>query len=104
MILPLAILFFWTSGTLSTRTPTSNEYTHSLELLEDEMYTIFWKYDTTTVTFEVHAKTLGWVGFGLSQNGDMTGSDVTITWVKDGQTFFSVSSQTIERIPMQIKS
>ena len=71
----------------------SSEYTHSLDLLDD-IFHIFWKYDTTTITFEIHAKTLGWVGFGLTPDGGMARSDITITWVKDGQTFFSVSSDS----------
>ena len=62
-------LLFLTSSALSAITPTLNDYIHSLELLEDDVYTVFWKYDDTTITFEVHAKTLGWVGFGLSPNG-----------------------------------
>ena len=91
MIPYLTALLFLTSSALSAIKPTSNNYTHSLELLEDDVYNVFWKYDDITITFEVHAKTLGWVGFGLSPNGGMAGSDITITWVKDGQTFFSVS-------------
>ena len=78
---------------VNTVMPLSNDYTHSVELLKDGEFHVFWKYDETTIIFEVHAKTLGWVGFGLSSNGGMAGSDVTITWVKDGQTFFSVSIQ-----------
>ena len=77
-------------GATSVIVPTSDDYTHSLELLKDETYHIFWKYDNATITFEIHAKTLGWVGFGLSPNGGMAGSDVIIAWVKDGQTYFSV--------------
>ena len=71
--------------------PLSNDYTHSLELLDKARYHTFWKYDDTTVTFEIHAKTLGWVGFGISPNGGMAGSDVIIAWVKDGESHFTVS-------------
>ena len=70
--------------------PLSSDYTHSLQLLDEGRFHIFWKYDDTTITFEIHAKTLGWVGFGLSPNGGMTGSDVIVAWVKDGQTHFTV--------------
>ena len=91
MLLPLSILVTWCVGSFAVITPSSTDFTHSTELLENEDYHLFWKYDDTTITFEIHARTLGWVGFGLSLNGGMTGSDVTITWVKDGQTFFSVS-------------
>ena len=36
-------------------------------------------------------QTNGYVGFGISPNGNMNASDVVIGWVKDGQTYFSVS-------------
>ena len=36
-------------------------------------------------------ETRGYVGFGISPNGDMVNSDVVIGWVKDGRTYFSVS-------------
>ena len=32
---------------------------------------------------EVHVATQGWVGFGISPNGDMKGSDVIMGWVTD---------------------
>ena len=76
---------------VNTVMPLSNDYTHSAELVQDGQFHVFWKYNDTTITFEVHAKTQGWVGFGLTPNGGMTRSDVTITWIKDGQTFSSVS-------------
>ena len=79
-----------TFGVTSVIVPIANDYTHSLELMKDETYHVFWKYDNTTITFEIHAKTLGWVGFGLSSNGGMAGSDVIIAWIKDGQEFSSV--------------
>ena len=36
-------------------------------------------------------QTKGYVGFGISPNGNMNASDVVIGWVKDGHTYFSVS-------------
>ena len=36
-------------------------------------------------------QTWGYVGFGLSPNGNMYPADVVIGWVKDGKTFFAVS-------------
>ena len=92
MLSKFIVLFILFSGGSCAIVPSSNSYTHSIELLENEIFYVFWKYNDTTITFEVHAKTLGWVGFGLTPSGGMTGSDVTITWIKDGQTFFSVSS------------
>ena len=37
-------------------------------------------------TLQVHVEALGYVGFGISPNGGMTGADVVIGWVKDDGT------------------
>ena len=72
--------------------PTPPEgFPHSLEL-HPGVYSVYWKYDNDTVTFEVHARTLGYVGFGVSTNGGMAGSDIVIGWVQGEQTWFDVSS------------
>ena len=56
-------------------------------------YILHWKFSTEdeTITFAVNVSTTGWVGFGLSPNGGMAGSDVVIGWVKDQQAHFHVS-------------
>ncbi|XP_035708310.1 DBH-like monooxygenase protein 2 homolog [Folsomia candida] len=36
---------------------------------------------TKTITFELEAETLGWVGFGISPQGGMTGADIFIAGV-----------------------
>lgn len=58
-----------------------------------ERYTMYWSLDsaTRTMSFAVRVQTTGWIGFGLSPNGQMPGSDVVIGWVNDnGDTFFDV--------------
>jgi hypothetical protein len=54
-------------------------------------YTESLSFNATHITFELHVKTRGYVGFGISPNGKMYPSDVVIGWVKDGVTHFSVS-------------
>lgn len=44
------------------------------------------------VTFEVQVRTLGYIGFGFSPDGDRAGADVVIGWVDQGQTYFQVSA------------
>ena len=51
---------------------------------------VYWQYNDTHITFEVHVDTLGYVGFGLSPNGKMFPADVVVGWVKDGEVHFSV--------------
>ena len=58
------------------------------------LYELYWNFDNAeeTISFAVRAQTTGWVGFGLSPNGQMPNSDVVIGWVTDeGQTVFHVS-------------
>ena len=57
------------------------------------LYELYWNFDNDaeTISFAVRVQTTGWVGFGLSPNGQMPNSDVVIGWVTDdGETVFHV--------------
>ena len=69
----------------------SSQYKYDVTLDNDGKYRVYWDFNDTHITFEVHVETRGYVGFGISPNGDMVNSDVVIGWVKDGRTYFSVS-------------
>lgn len=60
----------------------TENYPRSLELNNDDQYIVYWKVSGLTqndeITFEIHAKTLGWIGLGFSSNGGMPGSDVVM--------------------------
>ncbi|KAI8495243.1 DBH-like monooxygenase protein 1 [Branchiostoma belcheri] len=59
---------------------------HSLSATESR---VTWRLDADTITFRASVATLGYVGFGISPNGDMTGSDIVTGFVTDhGDTFF----------------
>ncbi|KAL5491375.1 hypothetical protein EMCRGX_G016654 [Ephydatia muelleri] len=47
------------------------------------IYELQWSFDVVqqTITFNVLVNTTGWVGFGLSRDGGMIGSDVVTGWV-----------------------
>lgn len=66
---------------------------HQLVLDPLRNYHLSWRINDAEqhITFQVDVKTKGWIGFGLSPNGGMAGSDIVIGWVKDGKTFFTVS-------------
>ena len=58
------------------------------------LYELYWNFDNAkeTIYFAVRVQTTGWVGFGLSPNGQMPNSDVVVGWVTDGgETVFHVS-------------
>ena len=49
-------------------------------------YWLFWKTNSTHITFETHVKTKGYVGFGLSTNGKMFPADVVVGWIENNGT------------------
>ena len=62
-----------------------SSYPFSATLLDkgEDSYELFWRFDRDlkNITFAVRVKTTGWVGFGLSPNGEMTNSDLVLGWV-----------------------
>lgn len=84
--------------------PMSQQYNHSAQLDSEGKYILYWAYNKTHITFEVHVETKGYVGFGISPNGNMYPSDVVIGWVKDGQTYFSDRHTTAHAPPIVDKS
>ena len=92
----LSLFYFYSAFLLrnaivaaSLPNPTAN-YANKLILAEPDLYILYWNYTDQDILFEVHAKTKGWIGFGLSPNGDMLNSDIVISWVNlNGSTHFS---------------
>ncbi|XP_019853641.1 PREDICTED: DBH-like monooxygenase protein 2 homolog [Amphimedon queenslandica] len=64
-------------------------------------YTLYWNYNPTdsNLTFAVRVETTGWVGFGISPNGGMVGSDMVIGWVQDGRSYFNDRFATAQSTP-----
>lgn len=71
--------------------PLASEYfSHNVTLKPPNIFRVLWKFDNSTITFEIQVKTKSWVGFGLSGNGGMKNSDVIIGKVKQDGIFFEV--------------
>ena len=75
----------------------SSRYRFQRVLDSEGRYVLHWSFDldagdTGMISFAVNVSTTGWVGFGLSPNGQMPLSDVVIGWVNDqGEPQFHVS-------------
>lgn len=54
-------------------------------------YRLFWKIVGDEIIFEAHVATLGWLGLGFSPTGGMTGSDIVVGGVKNGQPYIYVN-------------
>ena len=83
----LAVLFI-VQVNAHTRDELSAQYTYSVQLNED--YTMFYSYDEDLrkLRIAVLVQTTGWIGLGISPNGQMPGSDVVIGWVDSNGTAF----------------
>jgi hypothetical protein len=60
---------------------------NTIVLSAPDNYVLSWSHNLTDIVFEVRAKARGWLGFGLSTNGDMFYSDVVIAWLNPDATF-----------------
>ena len=91
---PVVLLFLLLAAAMQLAASAHNleeEYRFSAVL--DDGYRLHWNFDLEqqTVAFAINVSTTGWIGFGLSPNGQMPQSDVVIGWVdNDGTTTFHV--------------
>jgi hypothetical protein len=59
----------------------SNTYfVNNATLIGPDQYSLYWNFTSTDITFKVIVKTTGWIGFGLSPNGNMPGSDLIVAY------------------------
>ena len=65
-------------------TPTGY-YSNSFDLIPG-IYRVYWNITGSNVTVEIHCKTAGWVGFGFSPNGAMSGSNVVVGYISSDST------------------
>ncbi len=65
-------------------------YPYAIVLEQPDTYKLYWKFDSDSITFELHVRTKGYIGFGISPTGYMNNSDVVIGWVKDGKAHIKV--------------
>ncbi len=79
---------------LLTYIKANNDWNYHLWLDPYKKFSLKWNIDDKEefITGLLEVKTRGWIGFGLSPNGGMKGSDIMIAWVddKDGKTYFEV--------------
>lgn len=59
---------------------------HSMFL--DDDYRLLWTVSGYDITFEIQARTHGYIGLGFSKDGTIYGADVVIGWVDQGQVHF----------------
>ena len=69
---------------LSNNNNWENEFEYHIYLNEHKTYQLFWTHiDNETIEIGISVQTNGWIGMGLSQNGQMVNSDIIVGWVDD---------------------
>ena len=64
-------------------------YSNYVDLMPG-IFRLYWNVTDSNLTAEIHCQTEGWVGFGLSPNGGMAGSNVVIGFLaSDGSVNFT---------------
>ena len=81
--------------TAHTHDELSEQYTYNVQLDSEGRYTMFYSYDedSSILRIAVLVQTTGWIGLGISPNGQMPGSDVVMGWVDgSGRGFLQVAN------------
>ena len=102
-LLTVALIFTLGSCASIPGVKTTEPFDYAEILDKGGNYFLFWNVNDTHVTFEVHVKTKGYVGFGFSDNGNMFPGDVIVGWVKDGVTHFAVSMSNYSVMALAFK-
>ncbi|XP_053661476.1 MOXD1 homolog 2-like [Anopheles marshallii] len=53
----------------------------------DPNYRLLWSVGSQEVTFEIQARTLGYVGVGFSRDGTLVGADIAVGWIDQGHVY-----------------
>jgi len=70
---------------LIEKLPTES-YDHHFEIVSPKVYTLYWNYTDFNITAEIRVKTLGWVSFGITNNGKL--SDLFVAWITATKSTF----------------
>ena len=82
LILPSIVLCAYPS-TIGTSYPNSQE-------LISGVYKLYWTSNATSITAEIQVLSTGWVAFGISPTGGMSGADAIVAWIDaSGTTQFT---------------
>jgi len=82
----------------------SEEFHQSTMLDTNGDYILYWNYNDTHVTFEAHVRTKGWIGLGISSNGNMYPADVVVGWLANGTVHFADRHTTGHVAPVKDQS
>ena len=86
----MSLFGFISLSLLSCCSSKSEEFKHSVFLEANERVLLSWTVREEFITFEVAARTLGYVGIGFSANGRMDGADFMLGWVTNGIPYIQV--------------
>ena len=94
------IIFFFLPSLLLCQYPTTigPSYSNNKELITG-VYKLYWSANATAILAEVHVLTTGWLAFGISPSGGLSGADAMVAWIDStGKTQFTDRYLTASRI------
>ena len=86
----LIFIFTQSLGLVLAEVEPTEWFPNRVELHPGDRYWLFWKHDSVTITFELHVRTKGWVGLGISPNGYMQDSDIFTAGVRENRGYIQV--------------
>ncbi|RNA26714.1 DBH monooxygenase -like protein [Brachionus plicatilis] len=82
IVLLYCLLNFVQSVIVQTQPTEDYKFNLNVDEKDELQYKLYWKIlRNDEIQFELHCRTTGWVGFGISPNGGMSGSDIMIGWI-----------------------
>jgi dimethyladenosine transferase 1 len=97
------IVFLIELNIISSITYDSNSYfVNNVTIIEPDKYALYWNFTSTDITFKVVVKnTGGWIGFGLSPDGEMYGADLIVAYLNsNGSVNFTNRYALTETLPI----
>ena len=93
-IIGLVLIMVLSSGVYSVdQVPcgATESYQNNVDLIDGDGFRFYWNVtkkdnNASDLTGEVRCRTQGWVSFGLTPTGHMTGSDVFVAWFQQNGT------------------
>ncbi|KAJ8300645.1 hypothetical protein KUTeg_022164 [Tegillarca granosa] len=76
----------------------SEQFTYMSQMDTEGKFFAFWKSNDTHIIIELHVKTRGYIGFGISPHGSMYPADIIFGWVSSSGTVHLKDCHTVGHV------
>ena len=82
-----ALIFYLFCDVFADYTQWEDEFDHSSWIDTDMTYKMYWTVHNEKVEIGLEVELIdGWIGWGISQNGQMTNADVIVAWIENDES------------------